>query len=122
MPQRLTILVVDDNEEFCQNVKDILELHDYTVVTARDGFQALLILKQSAFDLVLMDLKMPAMDGVETFKVMKEMSPHTSVIMVTAFIGDDLNKEALQAGARGVLGKPLEFEKLLTLIGQVTAR
>lgn len=122
MPQKLTILVVDDNEEFCQNVKDILELQDYQVTTARDGFQALLTVKQRTFDLVLMDIRMPVMDGVETFKIMKEVSPHTSVIMVTAFIGDDFNKEALQAGARGVLGKPLDFNQLLTLIGQVIAR
>ena len=121
MPQKLTILVVDDNEEFCQNVKDVLELQDYQVTTARDGFQALLTVKQREFDLVLMDLRMPVMDGVETFKIMKEMSPNTSVIMVTAFIGDDLNKEALKAGARDVLGKPLDFDKLLALIRQVIA-
>lgn len=122
MPQKLTILVVDDNDEFCQNVKDVLELEDYQVTTARDGFQSLLILKQREFDLVLMDLRMPVMDGVETFKIVKEMSPNTSVIMVTAFIGDDLNKEALQAGARAVLGKPMDFDKLLALIRQIIAQ
>ena len=68
MSEKPRILVVDDNEEFCQNVADILELKDYTVIAAHDGFQAFELVKQNGFDLVLMDVKMPVMDGVETFK------------------------------------------------------
>lgn len=121
MPQKLAILVVDDNDEFCQTVKDILELQDYQVATARDGFQALLMVKQQDYALVLMDVRMPVMNGVETLKTMREMSPNTQVIMITAFSREDLAKEALQAGARGILSKPLDFDKLLTLIRQVNA-
>ena len=55
MSEKLRILVVDDNEEFCQNVTDILELKDYEVVTASDGFKALELVKQNGFALVLMD-------------------------------------------------------------------
>ena len=116
MSEKLKILVVDDNEEFCRNMADILELKDYEVVTAYDGFEALELVKQNGFGLVLMDVKMPVMNGVETFKKVKEVAPATPVIMITAFAVEDLIREALREGAFGALKKPLDFEHLFTLI------
>ena len=121
MSQRSKILVVDDNEEFCQNVNDILELKGYEVVTAYDGFKALELVKQDGFDLVIMDIKMPVMDGVETFKKVKEVAPDTPVIMVTAYAVEDLIREALREGAYGSLKKPLDFDKLFSLIERATS-
>ena len=119
MSEKFKVLVVDDNEEFCQNVKDILvELKDYAVATAYDGFKALELVKQNHFDLVLMDVKMPVMDGVETFKKIKEIAPKTPVIMVTAYAIEDLIREALQEGAFGFLRKPLDFDRLFELMGK----
>ena len=120
VPKRPRILVVDDNEEFCRNVADILELKDYEVVTAYDGFKALELVKQNGFDLVLMDVKMPVMDGVETFKKVKKIAPDTPVIMVTAFAVEDLIREALREGAFGSLKKPLDFDEIFELIEQAT--
>ena len=120
MSQRSKILVVDDNEEFCQNVNDILELKGYEVVTAYDGFKALELVKQDGFDLVLMDIKMPVMDGVETFKKVKKIIPDTPVIMVTAYTAEDLIKQALREGAYGSLKKSLDFDQLLRLIAKAT--
>jgi len=116
MLQRPKILVVDDNREFCQNVNDILELKGYQVVTAYDGFKALGLVKQDGFELVLMDIKMPAMDGVETFKKVKEIAPDIPVIMVTAHAVEDLIREALREGAFGALKKPLDFDQVFELI------
>jgi two-component system response regulator HydG len=122
MSKRLKILVVDDNEEFCQNLKDILELHEYEVVTAYDGFKGLELVKQNGFDLVLMDVKMPVMDGVETYKKIKEVSASVPVVMMTAYTVEDLIKEALQKGAYGSLRKPLDFDELFDLITQATGK
>jgi two-component system response regulator HydG len=116
VPAKLKILVVDDNEDFCQNVTDILELRDYEVATASNGFKALEMVEQNGFDLVLMDIKMPGMDGVETFKKSKEIAPTTPVIMITAYAVEDLIKEALREGAFGALRKPLDFDRLFKLI------
>ena len=118
MSDKLKMLIVDDNEEFCRNVTDILELKGFEVMTALDGFEALELVKQDGFDLVLMDVKMPVMNGVETFKKIKEIAPYTPVIMVSAFAFEDLIREALRDGAFGYLKKPLDFEKLFELIGQ----
>jgi len=112
----IKVLVVDDNKEFCRNVEDILELKDYEVATAYDGFKALELVKGNGFDLVLMDVKMPVMDGVETFKKIKEIAPKTPVIMVTAYAVEDLIREALREGAFGSLRKPLDFDRLFELI------
>ncbi len=120
VPEKSRILVVDDNEEFCRNMTDILELKDYEVVTAYDGFKALELVKQNGFDLVLMDVRMPVMDGVETFKKVKKIAPDTPVIMVTAFAVEDLIREALREGAFGSLKKPLDFDEIFELIKQAT--
>jgi len=116
MSEELKILVVDDEKEFCKNVRDILEMKGYRVALAHDGFRALELVKQNSFDLVLMDVKMPVMDGVETFKKIKEFAPDTPVIMMTAYAVEDLLREALREGAFGTLKKPLDFDKLFALI------
>ena len=120
--EKKKILVVDDNKAFCQNVADILELKGYEVVSAYDGFKGLELVKENSFDLVLMDVKMPVMDGVETYKKVKEISPDTPVIMATAFAVEELIREALQQGAYGSLKKPIDFDQLLELIKQATGK
>ncbi len=120
MSEKSRILVVDDNEEFCRNVTDILGLKDYEVAVAYDGFKALELVKQDGFDLVLMDIRMPVMDGVETFKKLKEMAPATPVIMVTAYAVEELIRQALREGAFGVLKKPLDFNQVFGLIERAT--
>ena len=116
MPEKTRVLVVDDNEEFCRNVDDILQLKDYEVVIANDGFKALELIEQNNFAVVIMDVKMPVMDGVETYKKVKEIAPGIPVIMVTAFSVEELIRDALREGAYGFLRKPLDFDKLFKLM------
>lgn len=122
MSGKLRVLVVDDNEEFCKNVTDILELKGYEMVSAYDGFKGLEAVKENGFDLMLMDVKMPVMDGVETYRKIKEIAMDTPVIMVTAFAVENLIREALQQGAYGSLKKPIDFDQLLELIEQATGK
>ena len=122
MSKKLRILVVDDNPEFCQNLSDILEMKGFEVATAFDGFKAFESVKQNGFDLVLIDIKMPVMNGVETFKRMKQIAPGIPVIMMSAYAVEDLIREALQVEAFGFLKKPVNFEKLYKLIEQATAK
>ena len=119
MSGKFKVLVVDDNKEFCQNIVDILELKGYEALAAYDGYKALELVKEDGFDLVLMDIRMPAMDGVATFKKLKEIAPDTPVIMVTAYAVEDLIREALKEGAFASLKKPLDFDELFDLIEQV---
>lgn len=110
------ILIVDDNTDFCDSFSDLLELEGYEAVRAHDGFEALEAVKEDGFDLVLMDVKMPGMDGVETFSKLKEISPETPVIMLTAYAVEDRIRTALREGAYGAFQKPVDFEKLFCCI------
>ena len=110
------ILVVDDNEDLCEMLKDILEMEDFEVAIALDGPQALEQATEQDFDVVLMDIKMPKMDGVETFRKMKEIKPDTPVIMITAYAVEQLIREAMKLGAYAALKKPFNFDELLKTI------
>jgi two-component system, NtrC family, response regulator HydG len=116
MKKNVRILLTDDNREFSQNLRDILELKGYGVLLASDGFQALELIKETPVDLVLMDIKMPVMNGVETFKKIKTIVPGTPVIMMTAFALEELIQESLQEGAFACLKKPLDFDQLFNTI------
>ena len=81
-----------------------------------EDIKAIDIMKQNGIDIVLMDIKMPVMNGVETYKKMKELMPDTPVIMITAYAVEELIQESLQDGAFGFIRKPLDFDKLLDMI------
>ncbi len=81
------ILVVDDNIDYCEGIIDFLEMEGFDAVGVYNGFDALeIIKKEDTFDLVLMDIRMPGMDGVETFQRLKDVSPGTPTILMTALL------------------------------------
>jgi two-component system, NtrC family, response regulator HydG len=113
---KLKILIVDDNEDFCKNMADIMELKKYKVNMAYSGIQAIDMVGKNHYDLIIMDIKMPVMDGVEAFRKIKAISPETIVIMITAFAVEDLIKDALREGAFAALKKPVDFDNLFHII------
>ncbi len=117
MSGKARILVVDDDMGICETLSDILRERNHSVEVAWDGFEAVERMKEESFDVVLMDIKMPGMNGVETYKEIKKLDPEAMVIMMTAYVGDDLVAEAMEEGARAVLYKPLDMDKLMDLIG-----
>lgn len=110
------ILAVDDNVEFCQNVADIMELKGYEVTTAYDGLQAIELVKKNKYNLIIMDIKMPGMNGVEVFKEIKKISPSSIIILMTAYAVEELRREALREGVFASLRKPLNFDELFDII------
>ncbi|MGR3302037.1 MAG: response regulator [Candidatus Scalindua sp.] len=116
MNTKKKILVVDDNVDFCTNIKEIIELEGYDAEAVYDGSEVLDAVKGNGFDLILMDIRMPGMDGVETFMKIKEISPETPVIMMTAYAEEERIKTALREGAFGTYQKPLDYERLFCSI------
>ncbi len=110
------MLIVDDNTDLCKNLADILEDRGMVVRMAHDGCNAIAAIQVEDFDLVLMDIKMPVMNGVEAYRKIRETKPDTPVIMMTAFTTDELVREALREGVHAVLHKPLDLEVLLTTV------
>ena len=104
--QATNILVVDDEKDICKALNLILSKEGYTVTEAYNGEEALERIKDRAFDIVLTDIKMDRMDGLELLKETKEVSPATSVVMMTAFGSEALAVEAMRAGAEDYLKKP----------------
>ena len=106
------ILVVDDNDAYTDSIKDILEDEGYEVETANSGEDACTLTDDKDFDLVLMDIKMPGMNGVECFLNMKAHNPGIKVILFTAYALTELIQQALDNGVQMVLKKPLNMDKL----------
>lgn len=113
---RPTILVVDDEKDICSNLADIFGELGYLVDTAHQGEAALELVRQKAYDIALLDLKMPGMDGLELYRRIKEIRSGTVAIVVTAYASSDTAAEVLAAGAWRVLSKPVEFRNLLKLV------
>ena len=107
------VLVVDDEAELLLNLEDLLTEQGYAVSTARSGTEAQARLGESVFDLVLTDLRLPPPDGLDLLRRIKETSPQTSVILMTAFASRETAREAIREGAQDYLEKPFsEFEVL----------
>ncbi len=111
-----SILVVDDEVDTCKNLADILTDLGYHVDVAYDGVSALELVRRKPYDVALLDLKMPGMDGLTLYREIKKLRAGTVAIVVTAYAGGDTKAEALAAGAWHVLAKPVDFPRLLGLV------
>jgi CheY-like chemotaxis protein len=116
------ILVVDDDVDTCRNLSDILTDLGYRVDTAHDGLTALELVRRNAYDVALLDYKMPGMDGLTLYREIKRLRAGTVAIVVTAYAGGTTAEEALDAGAWRVLPKPVDFPKLLALVDQAVGQ
>jgi len=112
------ILIVDDEQDTCANLSDILTDLGYQVDTANDGFAALELVKKHPYDVALLDLRMPGMDGLELYRRMREVSAETVAIVVTAYASSDTAKSVLATGAWKILSKPVNIGSLLNLVSQ----
>lgn len=106
------ILVVDDKIENRELISFHLIQNGYRVITAESGHAALETIRLESPDLVLLDIKMPGMDGIETLKKIKSMAPSIPVAMVTAVWDEEEAKIAMEAGAFEYITKPIDFEYL----------
>ena len=113
------ILVVDDEPTIVDTLKDLLELYGHEVDTADNGYEAISRIKETSYSFVLMDIRMPGINGVETLKEIKIIDPNCSVVMMTAYSMDQLLSEAIEEGAYSIFFKPLDLEKLVTIIEDV---
>lgn len=115
------ILIVDDNAGILHTMDIILTEKGYRVEIADNGLDAIEQIRNRSFDLVISDIKMSHVTGVDVLKEIKRVSPEIPTIMITAFTMDKLVQEAQQEGAEAVLHKPLDFDELHSVILQLGA-
>jgi DNA-binding NtrC family response regulator len=110
------ILVVDDDEDMRFTLQEVMSREGYQVVPAGDGIEALEKNQETEFDLVILDVKMPRLDGIETLRQLRENNPELTVIMVTAFGTRDLALEAIQLGAYDYFSKPFDLGEIRIVV------
>jgi YesN/AraC family two-component response regulator len=113
----IRILVVDDEPEICRTLKNYLSISGFNVVTAPDGETALEIAQREKIHIVLSDVMMPGMDGIELLETVKRQDFSTEVIIMTGFSTFDLTLKALEKGASDYIIKPFEdMEEIVRII------
>lgn len=111
-----TILVVDDEAELRENLAALLNHEGFRVCTAASGMEGVRLLSGKRFDVVLLDLIMPGMDGIETLQEMRKTHHKTKYIVLTAFATVSTAVQAIRKGASDYLSKPFRFEELVVVI------
>jgi two-component system response regulator AtoC len=110
------VLIVDDEEQMRELLAKVLEKNGYQVMTAGDGGQALTLLEKEPMDLVVTDVRMPGLDGMEALKAIKELNPEIVVIIMTAFGSIDQAVQAVKEGAYDYINKPFKIDEMLLTI------
>jgi len=118
MKDKPTILVVDDNQDLLETFAMILKRRGYRVQTAGNGLSAINKFKEQNFDVTLMDIVMPEMNGVDAYKKIKEIQPEAPIILMTAYSDDELIQNAKNEGARQIIHKPIHIDQLIELINE----
>ena len=117
MNEKASILIVDDDADMCETLSDILEDKGYSVVIAKDGSKAVAEAGSRHFDLALIDIMMPGMNGVETLQGIKRADPKTTTMIMTGHSAlEGMVSDALKAGVEGVLYKPFEINTIVEMI------
>lgn len=119
MKPELKLLLIDDNEDFRVALKGLLSSHNFEIVEAANGEQALEMMNVHQPDMAIVDLDMPKMNGIEYSRRAKKDRPSFPIIMVTAYSQFYSSKEIIAAGIDAFLQKPIDGEKLIAVIRQL---
>ncbi|MDO9586282.1 MAG: sigma-54 dependent transcriptional regulator [Syntrophales bacterium] len=120
--KRLNILIIEDGQSQREMLRDFLLKEGHTVAEAENGDNGIQRLQASHFDLILLDYKMPGMDGMKVLKEVKKINPEIDVVIITAYGTIETAVEAMKAGAIDYITKPIEFDELLILVERVSER
>jgi CheY-like chemotaxis protein len=116
MDKKLSVLIVDDNPSAAISLADVLKVKGFATYAASSGKQALTILEEQPVDLLLTDVIMPEMNGLELYQLTREKHPRVNTWFMTAYAADELIQQGIQEGIKIVLNKPLDMDLLFSFL------
>lgn len=116
MGEKIKVLVVDDDRRMTKTLCDILKVKGHEAIEAYSGEEAVEKVKSDHPDCVLMDIKMPGINGVEALKIIKTISPDLPVVLMSAYATEEMTEEAKKLGAHSVLNKPVDLQMVLLFL------
>lgn len=115
---KIKVLLVDDEKDFIESLAERLELRDFNVSTALNGTDAVNLIKENEYDVIVLDVKMPGKDGIETLKEIKNITQLPQVIMLTGHATVETAIQGMKVGAYDYIMKPTVTEDLINLINK----
>lgn len=115
----MRVLIVDDNQMMVKTLQDIFRLKGYDTEAAYSGPEALAKIDAETFACVLSDIRMPGVNGVDLFRAIKARRPEIPVVLMTAYVTDEIVREGLAEGVVAVLNKPLNIEEILAFFARL---
>ncbi len=116
-PKHISVLIADDEPNMRKTLSAILRRQGYDVSTADDGEMAVQMCAEKGFDVVLLDVRMPGIDGVEAFRRIRRHQEGVRMILMSAYGLDELKQSSLDEGAIAFLDKPLDISQVIDLMG-----
>lgn len=120
MTKKKNILVIDDEIDMCEALRDFLTDKGYVVSLCTEGEKALEMARKLFPDIIILDIKMPGMDGLKVLEELKKFDKDTKAFIITAYGDVDTAKEALELGAIACINKPFDGSKIIDLIEKTT--
>jgi DNA-binding NtrC family response regulator len=118
--KRLKVLVVDDEKIVRDFFSRLLSFQGLDVMVAEDGYKAIELAKAGAFDLFFLDVRMPKIDGLETYRQIRQINPNASVVMMTGYAVEEILKQAEKEGVYGAIRKPFNISEIKEIIDKVS--
>lgn len=116
----IKVLVADDEKIIRDFFRRLLELQaGLEVISVQDGYEAVEAVKKAHFDLIFLDVKMPGIGGLETYRLIKEIDKEARVVMITGYASEDILKTAEKEGAYGAIRKPFEIKEIRTIVDSI---
>lgn len=116
MEKKIQVLVVDDEADFRHLMTFWLKSKGYSAIAAAEGKSAIRLVKRKNPDIILLDIRMPIMDGVETIKKIRKFNTEVPVILISAYVNDPKTKDVMSYGVSGIFYKGKNFEEALPLL------
>jgi len=110
------ILIVEDDEEMRALLRDVIEEEGHKTDSVNNGSEAFRKLVKQSFDLIITDIRMPGLTGLDILPGMRKLHPEVPIVVITAFGSEEIQRKALERGANAYLEKPIHFQKLRNLI------